>query len=167
MEDRMAVETDVTFALDSPRFPAGGSIPRQYTLDGDNISPLLRWNDPPKLTRSFALFMEDISAPDRLWRHWAVYDIPHEHRHVPDGGSSKLATEALPHGFNDFGHARYDGPDPRPGEPAHTYRFRLLALDVWTLDLPAGPAAGRVLEEARAHTIAEAELSGTYQRQPT
>jgi Raf kinase inhibitor-like YbhB/YbcL family protein len=161
---RTETDTDVTFALDSPRFPAGGPIPRQYARDGDNLSPLLRWSDPPKATRSFALFMEDVSAPDRPWRNWAVYDIPPGHRHVPDGSSSKEATEALPHGVNDHGHAAYDGPDPPPGDPPHTYRFRLMALDVPTLDLPAQPAAGRLLEEARAHVLAEADLTGTYQR---
>jgi Raf kinase inhibitor-like YbhB/YbcL family protein len=156
------LDADVTFALNSPRFESGQSIPRQYARDGDNLSPLLRWSDPPKATRSFALFLEDISATDRPWRHWAVYDIPRGHRHVPDGCSSKTATEALPHGSNDFGHARYDGPEPHPGEPPHTYRFRLLALDVDTLGLPAEPFVGRVLEEARQHVLAEAELTGIY-----
>jgi hypothetical protein len=161
-EDAMAqVHAEITFALNCPRLPDGGHIPHEYAQDGDNISPFLRWSDPPPGTRSFALFMEDVSAPDRPWRHWAIYDVPPGHRHIPEGHSSKMSTEALPHGTNDYGHATYDGPVPH-GETAHSYRFRLFALDVETLGLGDAPMASRLMEEAKAHILGEAELTGIY-----
>jgi Raf kinase inhibitor-like YbhB/YbcL family protein len=156
--------TDLTFALSSPRFRPGQGMPRENARVGDNLSPFLQWSDPPAATESFALVLEDISEPRRALRLWAVYDIPPKHRHLPDGRSSKAGTEVLPHGVNDFGHAAYDGPDPALGDPVHTYRFRLFALDVPTLGFTGVPTAGRVLEEARAHALAEAELTATYQR---
>ncbi|MGE5538479.1 MAG: YbhB/YbcL family Raf kinase inhibitor-like protein [Gemmatimonas sp.] len=158
------LDADVTFALTSPRFGSGQPMPRENTRLGENLSPFVQWTDPPPGTKSFALILEDISAAERPLRLWAIYDIPPKHRHLPDGRSSKAMTEALPHGTNDFGHAAYDGPDPGTGEPPHTYRFRLFALDVPSLNLTDAPMAGRVLEAARAHALAEAELTATYQR---
>jgi Raf kinase inhibitor-like YbhB/YbcL family protein len=155
------VDADVTFRLSSPRFRPGDPIPRENARDHDNLSPFLEWTEPPGGTKSFALILEDISAPDRPLRMWAVYDIPPKHRHLADGRSSKASTEALPHGVNDFGHAHYDGPDLQLGGPPHIYRFRLFALDVPTIGLSTAPMAGRVLEEARAHALGEADLTAT------
>jgi Raf kinase inhibitor-like YbhB/YbcL family protein len=155
------IATDVSFVLSSPSVKPGQPISRPYARNGENRSPFLQWTDPPGETKSFALVLEDISAPERLLRLWAVYDIPPKHRHLPEGGSSKAATEALPHGINDFGHAHYDGPDTDLGGPPHTYRFRLFALDVPSLGLTGAPMAERVLEEARAHTLGEADLTTT------
>ncbi|HTI85682.1 MAG TPA: YbhB/YbcL family Raf kinase inhibitor-like protein [Alphaproteobacteria bacterium] len=155
------VAADVSFRLSSARFQPGKPIPHENARSHENLSPFLEWTEPPAGTKSFALILEDISAPERALRMWAVYDIPPKHRHLPDGRSSKAGTEALPHGINDFGHAHYDGPDLRLGGPPHTYRFRLFALDVPTLGLTTAPMAGRVLEEAKAHALAEADLTAT------
>jgi hypothetical protein len=51
-------------------------MPRKYTCDGDNISPPLTWQDPPDGTRTFALIVEDPDAPDTVFTHWLVYDMP-------------------------------------------------------------------------------------------
>jgi hypothetical protein len=48
---------------------------------------------------------------------------------LPEGTTSGAKTEGLGHGVNDFGAARYDGPQPPPGHGVHHYHFRLTALD--------------------------------------
>ncbi|RWO92513.1 hypothetical protein [Mesorhizobium sp.] len=53
-------------------------------------------------------------------RHWIVYDIGGDRRHLAEGRSSKARTEDLPHGFNDFGNLHYDGPD-QPPVTVHPY----------------------------------------------
>jgi phosphatidylethanolamine-binding protein (PEBP) family uncharacterized protein len=35
------------FILTSSAFQAGAEIPRKYTCDGDDVSPPVRWENPP------------------------------------------------------------------------------------------------------------------------
>ena len=65
----------------SSAFASGGTIPRQYTCEGEDLSPPLRWEDIPVGTQSLVLIVEDPDAPDpeapqRIWVHWILYDIP-------------------------------------------------------------------------------------------
>lgn len=152
----------MAFRLTSPSIDDGRQIPVRHVRDGDNLSPQLEWTDPPAGTRSFVLVMEDPDAPTPGFRHWAVFDIPATRRHLAPGRSSGARTEDLPHAFNDFGNAHYDGPQPPSGEPPHTYRFRLAALDVPKLPVEDRPYAGDVWNAARGHILGEAELTGTY-----
>jgi Raf kinase inhibitor-like YbhB/YbcL family protein len=73
-------------------------------------------------------------------------------------------AEAAPvEGGNDFGTTGYRGPCPPPGHGPHRYSFRLHALDAEP-DLRPG-ASKRDLERAlEGHTLAVAELIGTYER---
>jgi len=151
------------FRLISPSFATGEPIPKRHARDGDNVSPELEWTDPPPGARSFVLIMEDTDAPAPAFRQWAVYDIPAERRHLPEGGSSGAREEGLPHGINAFGHSRYDGPHPPHGDPPHDYRFRLAALGVAKLDVGPRPTAEEVWDAARANILGEADLIGTYQ----
>ena len=67
-------------------------------------------------------------------------------------------------GVNGFGNARYDGPQPPKGHGPHHYHFRLAALDVPQLDIPAAAKAEDVWTKAQPHIIAEAEVVGVYER---
>lgn len=154
----------MAFILTSPAFDNGASIPDEHVRDGGNRSPQLDWTDPPDGTESFVLIMEDPDAPSPTFRHWTVYDIPRNRRHFAPARSSAANTESLPHAFNDFGNLHYDGPQPPENDPPHSYRFRLAALDVATLDMPDQPYASDVWDAARDHILAEAELVGTYAR---
>ena len=57
----------------------------------------------------------------------------------------------------------YDGPYPPPHDArVHRYFFRVFALDVATLDLPAGFTAGDVFQAMHGHVLDEASTYGTY-----
>ena len=71
--------------LRAPAFEQGGTIPRKYTCDGDNVSPALRWSGVPEGTRSLVLLCNDPDAPGGTFRHWAVYDIPPDRRELAEG----------------------------------------------------------------------------------
>ena len=49
--------------ITSSAFEEGGMIPKQYTCDGANISPPLRWTSVPLGTKSLALICDDPDAP--------------------------------------------------------------------------------------------------------
>ncbi|WEX74509.1 YbhB/YbcL family Raf kinase inhibitor-like protein [Sinorhizobium numidicum] len=151
----------MAFELTSPVFESGGEIPERHTRRGENISPFLQWQDPPAGTQSYVLVMEDADATT-IFRHWAVYDIPKDRRQLAEGRSSKARTEDLPHAYNDFGNLHYDGPDLPEGSPLHTYRFRLAALNVPTINIAPGADAATVWEFARHLMLGEAELRGTF-----
>lgn len=152
----------MVFTLESPAFASGAPIPARFSRAGGNVSPQLEWRDPPAGTRSFALLLDDPDAPAPAFRHWAIYDIPAERRHLPESGSSKAREEGLPHAQNSFGNFHYDGPQPPPDHPPHTYRFRLVALDTPSLGLDPRPTAAQLWDAARDHVLGEAELTGTF-----
>lgn len=141
--------------LTSDAFADEQAIPTEYTCDGADQPPPLRWAEPPVGTRSFALIVDDPDAPSGTFRHWGAYDIPASARSV--SGSVRQAV-------NDFGKAGYGGPCPPKGHGAHRYRFKLLAIDVDKLDVGSNPNVVQVEAQAASHLLGRTELTGTYER---
>jgi len=144
------------FALSSPAFGPGKTIPRQHTCDGADRSPPLRWTAPPAGTRSFALLMDDPDAPSGTFTHWLGWGLKPTSR--------GLAAGAHPprEGTASFGRVGYGGPCPPSGKP-HRYFFRLYALRA---PLPLQPGADLAAFEAalEGRVIRTAVLVGRYGR---
>jgi len=144
------------FALSSPAFAAGQTIPARYSCDGANRRPALRWTSPPRGTRSFALLVEDPDAPSGTFTHWLAWGIRPTVR--------RLAAGARPprQGRNSAGSIGYTGPCPPPG-PAHHYVFRLYAL---RRPLPLASGAGRAAFDRalRGRVLRTTKLVGLYAR---
>ncbi|WP_314104783.1 YbhB/YbcL family Raf kinase inhibitor-like protein [uncultured Stenotrophomonas sp.] len=127
--------------------------------------------------------------PRADFTHWAMADIPAELREIAEGSCSDGFTakgKAHPagpagarQGLNDFtgwfagnpdmagDYLGYDGPYPPFNDArVHRYFFRLFALDVATLDLPARFTAADVHKAMHGHVLAEAALHGTYTLNP-
>ena len=153
----------MTFTLRSPAFAEGGTIPKKYTLDGDNVSPPFEWFDAPAGARSFALICEDPDAPSGTFRHWAVCNIPADQNRLSEGIGAR-SDERCNFALNDFGHDRYDGPRPPSGHGLHHYHFRLAALDAELIDMPEETSAEELWRAVQPHVIAQTETVGTYQR---
>lgn len=151
------------FALESPDFNPGGDIPSQLTCDGEDASPVLRWDGAPAGTKSLSLVTEDPDAPSGTFIHWVLYDLPetaHEMpSHVP---TEKQLSNGARQGRNSFGRIGYGGPCP-PRGPAHRYFFRLFALDS-RLDLAPGASRDQLDRAMKGHVLAQAELMGRYKR---
>jgi Raf kinase inhibitor-like YbhB/YbcL family protein len=126
--------------LTSNAFEDGQQIPIQYTKDGDNVSPPLRWSDLPKGTKELVLRFENITPQtEEPFVHWLVYGIAPEVDGLPEGFKHKAEPEepvALCQGTNAIGNVGYDGPLGTFGKTIR-YRFTLCALDR-RLDLPPG-----------------------------
>jgi hypothetical protein len=151
------------FSLRSSSFEHQGSIPAKHTCQGDEAAPPLAWSDPPAGTVSFALIVDDPDAPDprapkMTWVHWVVYNLPASTKGLPDGG--KVPAGAL-EGVNDWKHASWNGPCPPIGR--HRYVFKLYALDQALGDLKK-PTKAQLEKAMEGHTLAKAELVGTYQK---
>jgi Raf kinase inhibitor-like YbhB/YbcL family protein len=146
-----------TMKLTSPAFSHNGSIPTQYTCDGENISPALEWSDIPTGTNSFALIVDDPDAPAKVWVHWILFNIPDTVQSLNEGTNEGPFTQ----GSTDFnGKQGYGGPCP-PSD-THHYHFTLYALDT-LLDLPAGTHKEELLKAMDGHILEKTTLIGTYQ----
>jgi Raf kinase inhibitor-like YbhB/YbcL family protein len=144
--------------LTSDAFQDGRPIPTQYTCDGADQTPALKWGEPPAGTKSFALVIDDPDAPSGTFRHWGVFDIPASARSI--GGGQRVGTEVT----NDFGKPGYGGPCPPKGHGPHHYHFKLFALDADMLGVSPNAKVIDVEKAAAQHAIAQGELIGTYER---
>jgi hypothetical protein len=144
--------------LTSNAFQNDQPIPTQFTCDGADQTPELRWSDPPAGTKSFAFVIDDPDAPSGTFRHWGVFDIPASARSI--GGGQRIGTEVA----NDFGKPGYGGPCPPKGHGPHHYHFKLFALNVDRLGLDANAKIADIEREAEKHLVGRGELIGTYER---
>jgi Raf kinase inhibitor-like YbhB/YbcL family protein len=151
------------FKLTSTAFAPGELIPRKYTCDGEDISPPLRWSDPPQATQSFALIADDPDAPIGTWIHWVLYNLSAAVRALPEAVPPDAdLDDGSRHGKNSWGRQDYGGPCPPSG--THRYFFKLYALDT-VLDLLAGASKEQLLQSMEGHILAQTEVMGVYTRQ--
>ena len=151
----------MAFRLFSSAFSEGGWIPELHTCQRADISPSLEWMGEPPGTRSYALIVDDPDAPGGVWTHWLLYDIPPQTHTLAQGCR---AGGLLLDGANDFGKLGYGGPCPPRGHGPHRYFFKLYALDIPTLGLPAGVAAGELARALKGHILAQAHYMGRFER---
>ncbi len=148
-----------------------GRIADLYSAYHDGVSPALAWTGMPD-AQSFVLVVEDPDAPtERPFLHWALWNIPGLLESLPAGIRNAPTLDELDgmvQGRNSANRFGYMGPKPPPGDGPHRYHFQLFALDL-SLDLPPSAPLEALVERLKAHTIASAELVGTYEqgdRQP-
>ena len=156
----------MAFILTSPEFANNGAILKQYTCEGADISPPLRWSGAPQGTKSIALIIDDPDAPDprapkTTWVHWVIYNIPADANGLAEGAAKSGLPVGAKQGLNDWKRADYGGPCPPIGR--HRYFHKLYALDTVLPDLGHATKA-RLLDAIKGHVVAEAQLVGTYQK---
>lgn len=154
----------MTLRLESSAFREGEPIPRKYTCEGQDTSPALSWSGLPDGSRGLALICEDPDAPGGIWYHWAIFDIPVTENGLSEGFPAKERVGTIRQATNSFRHIGYGGPCPPPGHGPHRYRFRLFAVSVDRLDVPAHPTCAAIGAAARKLALEETVLSGSYQR---
>jgi Raf kinase inhibitor-like YbhB/YbcL family protein len=156
----------MTLTLTSTAFAPDDAIPSRYTCEGKDISPPLAWQDAPAETRSFALVVEDPDAPDpaapeRVWVHWVLYNIPAGISELGEAVAPKDLPAGTREGLNDWSRTGYGGPCPPIGR--HRYFHKLYALDAVLPEL-ARPDKATLETAMNGHVLAKAELIGTYQK---
>ena len=142
--------------LESNDFKHNGIIPDDFTCDGANKVPHLKWSAEPSGTKSFALTVIDPDAPRGEFIHWLIQDIPLKVHEIKSGGSSPIGSLQIE---NDFGDIDYGGPCPPDRE--HRYYFTIYALDVEHLD---ELTKEHFVSFVKKHALASAELMGRYNR---
>jgi Raf kinase inhibitor-like YbhB/YbcL family protein len=145
----------MAFAIKSPAFTEGATVPKQFTCDGNDAPPPIKISDPPEGTQSFAVIMEDPDAPKGTFTHWLAYDIP--------ASRTELRVDQAKTLRNSFGRDAYGGPCPPPGHGPHRYFFKVYAVDEPSLAL-RGETRQDLEKALETHALASAELMGRYER---
>jgi Raf kinase inhibitor-like YbhB/YbcL family protein len=144
------------FQLTSSAFEANATIPKKYTCDGGDINPDLVFKNVPAKAISLALIVSDPDAPEGVWTHWIIYNIP------PNTSEIIENTNPGTEGLSDFGKYTYGGPCPSD-DKLHHYIFSLYALNT-ILRINEGPSVAEVEKAMHGHIITKTELTGTYQK---
>jgi Raf kinase inhibitor-like YbhB/YbcL family protein len=148
------------FSLTSAVAQAGGTFPVVYTCDGDDISPELNWNNAPSNTKTYALILSDPDAPDGVFFHWVLYNLP-RNTHSLEKNVARLPAGAAA-GVNSWGKDGYNGPCPPKGTNHH-YVFTLYALDK-NLQPPASPDAPALMNAMKNHVLSKTQYVVSYTR---
>lgn len=141
--------------ISSTAFEDGGTIPDQYSKEGGNKRPPLRFQDIPSDAKSLVIIVDDPDAPNGTFTHWLAFNIPTSVREIAENTTSVPMQE----GRNDYGQSSYGGPKPPSGE--HRYYFKLYALDD-RLSLQRGVSRLQLEEAMIGHVIGEAECVGRF-----
>ena len=156
------------FALRSPAFADGTSIPDRYTAAvKDSVSPEMIWENVPSSTAAFVLFLIDKGVDARNanpgFTHWIAYDIPKAARGLPEAVAHEARlADGTTQWKNKKGLFGYHNPGAPMG-PDHHYVFELYALDQ---KLGLGPDATREQIESamRGHILGKATLVGLFHK---
>jgi Raf kinase inhibitor-like YbhB/YbcL family protein len=163
-----------TFALSSPDIKPDELLATKFTANvlgckGDNLSPALRWENPPQGTKSYALMVHDpdaVTGGAGIW-HWVILDIPASASGIEQGAGT-VDGARLPAGsrqiVTDYGTPGWGGPCPPAGQAPHHYNFTLYALKVEKLELPPTATASHAGFIINRNSLAQARLTATYGR---
>jgi len=156
-------EDPARFQLSSDGFADGKLIPKEFTCDGADRSPALRWEGAPERTKAFAIVVDDPDAPSGVFTHWIIYNIPAAAKAL-DGGMATTAMlgDGSRQGTNDFGRVGWAGPCPPRGSK-HRYDFKLYALSA-PLELEPGAKRDAVLKAIGDKKLEATSLQGKYER---
>ncbi len=157
---------EVPLQLHSTAFTAGSTIPQRYAGEGvgDNVSPPLRWSQPPQGTVELVLVMEDPDAPlRRPFVHLIAAGIDPFVTGFTEGilCSEGAATCLL--GLTTFRQLGYSGPRALPGHGPHRYVFQLFALGERS-GLARGAQRSELVAALHGKLLARGTLEGTFER---
>lgn len=168
-------DEDDDFQLTATGFATGTAIPLIHAcaaLGGNNFSPQVSWRNVPDNTDSFALIIDDETAPcgtdANACVHWNLFNIDAsidgliedvDPMTLVDANGASSAVEGITYA----GTNNYEGPCP-PGGNEHTYHFVLYALSDSQPEMTRLDALTRSeFEEAYSENIlGQANLTGTF-----
>lgn len=154
------VATDSGLSVTSPNVAEGDELPVRFTCDSTGISPALDLGGIPEGTVELALVVDDPDAEAGTFVHWIVAGLAPQ--------DVRLAEDALPEGAtqarNSAGRTAYSPACPPEGDPAHTYRITVYALDEAIGEDIENDDPSDALDTIAQHATARATLTATYAR---
>jgi len=162
LETPVATQTPGTsgsFILCSSEVAYGGTLPVEYTGDGDGATLPLEWSGAPEETKSYAVIMHHIDPEEKIKWYWILYNIPANVQSLPRNvnGVGTLGNNSV-NGLTEYAPPHSSGPGPK------TYIYTVYALsEMLELSVPATEVSRDVLLDAMENLIlASAELQVVY-----
>lgn len=158
------------FTLSSPAFKDGkplakknaGNLSANPNCVGQNVSPPLKWSNPPAGTKSYALIMVDPDGRNGLGVvHWVAYGIPASVTSFAEGETSKPSPKFVG-GKGTAGKDIYLGPCTPPNTTYHHYTLTLIATDLDPKALPAGLTRDELFAKLDGHGKGATGLIGLF-----
>jgi Raf kinase inhibitor-like YbhB/YbcL family protein len=167
-----AYAADQPFSLTSSSFGDGKPMAKKYAgankanpnCVGENVSPELKWANPPAGTTSYALMMLDPEGRNGLGVvHWLAYNIPASVTSFAEGETSK-PSDKFTGGTGTAKQNLYVGPCTPPGTTYHHYTFVMIATDLDPKALPAGLNKDDLSAKLEGHVKGSAGLVGLFKK---
>jgi len=143
-----------------------GTLPAEYTCDGEGISPPLAIGSPPNRADSFAIVVDRTDGPAAPSAYWLIWDVPIDTREIPAGVPKEpriqqpfRATQGLTLGST-VGYLR---PCPEPGTTAE-YEFTCYAVLGETLGAPERAKRKEVLSHVADTVVGIGSFTVSYGR---
>jgi Raf kinase inhibitor-like YbhB/YbcL family protein len=167
------------FTLESNDFSNNGMIPVQFTCDGNDVSPELRWSGAPADVVSYVLLVTDTDPyAGSNYSNWVIYNLPSRrtgiNRGVEDGVQPGLDNPEFYQGrviritTSDGTVVKngYLGPCPPAYDGIHEYKFELFALDTMlSFASPSTVTDQAVRLAIQDHVLEQTQLIGKVERQ--
>ncbi len=149
------------FTLTSTDVSDGGSLPAEFTCDGNGSTLPLAWSGAPDGTQSYAVIMHH-EAPDGIHWYWVLYNIPAEVTSLPKNVSG---IGVLGNNINN-GLVEYSPPCSKgPGDKTYTYTVYALSAEP-QISVPAEQVNRDTLLAAMEDiTLANAKMNVVYARE--
>jgi Raf kinase inhibitor-like YbhB/YbcL family protein len=154
-------QSGTSFVLSSTEVAERGTLPADYTCDGDSSTAPLQWTGAPAGTQSFAVIMHHVAPDNEVKWYWILYDIPADVTSLPKNvtGVGTLGNNSV-NGRTEYAPPCSQGPGDK------TYIFTVYALSA-PVDIPVAPSDVNrevLLAAMSDRTLATAELEVVYAR---
>lgn len=157
------IEQQGELSIEAFDFEDDERMPDYVGYVNENENPKLQIDGVPEEAESLVLILDDPDARPVVgftFDHWLVWDIDPDIGSIPRGWQPLDEDATI--GYNDFVENDYSGPSPP--DKAHSYRFKLLALDsALDLEPEARKAVIQMTAAMEAEILASTQLVGKYE----
>ena len=151
--DTKSDETKKQFTIQTD-FVDWTTVPSVYTCQGKDQSPAIKFEDYWASVKTFALTIQDPDAPNGVWDHWVMRNIP-----VGQDLAQNIVPKWAVVGKNSWWSLWYRWPCPPSG--SHRYVLTVYALDS-ELSLAIGSTASALQNAVKWHIVDSVVLTWTY-----
>ncbi len=146
--------------ITSSAFEDGGTIPKKYTGQGEDISPDFLLSSVSPEAKSIAIIMDDLDFPMGVYNHWVIWNIPVMEQ-IPAAIPHGEKVEALNNAIQGIGYGKHKYKGPNPPFGSHRYQYKIYVLDT-LLDMESDSGKRDLLKKMEGHVLQYGSITGKF-----